>query len=566
MRKRFINACLALMIAGMWSCGGGNKATENDEKQDTAQTTANNAGNKEATGIATKVKDYQTVKLTTDLSQLSDKEKQMLPLMIEAAKIMDELFWLQAYGDKNALLSKTQDDATKRYIEINYGPWDRLDGNKPFVEGVGEKPKGAQFYPADMTKEEYEKLDNKDKGSLYTIIRRKEDKSLEVVPYSDMYNERLTKAAELLKKAAELAENESLKKYLNLRAEAFLNNQYKASDMAWMDLKDNGLDLIIGPIENYEDALNGAKAAFEAYVLVKDKAWSEKLARYAKLLPDLQKGIPVEDKYKKETPGSNSQLAAFDVIYYAGDCNAGSKTIAVNLPNDEGIQLEKGTRRSQLKNTMKAKFDNILLPISKTLIAEDQRANVTFDAFFQNVMFHEVAHGLGIKNTITGKGLVRKALGNTASAIEEGKADILGLYMVTKLREMKELTEGNLNDNYVSFLASIFRSVRFGATSSHGKANMVCFNFFQKMGAFTRSENGSYKVDFEKFPEAVKGLTNKLLTLQGEGDYDATKKFLDEMAKVSEQLQKDLDRLQSAGIPKDIVFEQGLEALGLTAQ
>ena len=567
MKKRFTNICLALMLAGsLWSCGGGTKATEGSEKQDSTQTTTDNTNNNEATGIAAMVKEYKKVKLTTDLSQLSDKEKQMLPLMIEAAKIMDELFWMQSYGDKNAILGKAKDEATKQYLTINYGPWDRLNGNKPFIEGIGEKPKGAQFYPADMTKEEYDKLDNKDKGSLYTIIRRKEDKSLEVVPYSVVYKEKLTKAAELLKKAAELAENESLKKYLNLRAEAFLNDQYKASDMAWMDLKDNGLDLIIGPIENYEDALYNAKAAFEAYVLVKDKAWSEKLARYAKLLPDLQKGIPVEDKYKKEKPGSNSQLAALDVIYYAGDCNSGSKTIAVNLPNDESIQLEKGTRRSQLKNTMRAKFDHILLPISKMLIAEDQRANVTFDAFFQNVMFHEVAHGLGIKNTITGKGTVRKALGNTYSAIEEGKADILGLYMVTKLREMKELAEGKLNDNYVSFLASIFRSVRFGATSSHGKANMVCFNFFKKMGAFTRGEDGTYKVNFEKFPEAVKGLTNKLLTLQGDGDYEATKKFLDEMGVVPAELQKDLNSLKSAGIPKDLIFEQGLEALGLTAQ
>lgn len=567
MKKRFTNICLALMLAGsLWSCGGGNKATEGGEKQDSTQTTTDNANNNEATGIAAKVNEYKKVKLTTDLSQLSDKEKQMLPLMIEAAKIMDELFWMQSYGDKNEILGKAKDEATKQYLTINYGPWDRLDNNKPFVEGIGEKPKGAQFYPADMTKEEYDKLDNKDKDDLYTIVRRKEDKSLEVVPYSVVYKEKLTKAAELLKKAAELAENESLKKYLNLRAEAFLNDQYKASDMAWMDLKDNGLDLIIGPIENYEDALFNAKAAFEAYVLVKDKAWSEKLARYAKLLPDLQKGIPVEDKYKKEKPGSNSQLAALDVIFYAGDCNSGSKTIAVNLPNDESIQLEKGTRRSQLKNTMRAKFDHILMPISKMLIAEDQRANVTFDAFFQNVMFHEVAHGLGIKNTITGKGTVRKALGNTYSAIEEGKADILGLYMVTKLREMKELAEGKLTDNYVSFLASIFRSVRFGATSSHGKANMVCFNFFKKMGAFTRGEDGTYKVNFEKFPEAVKGLTNKLLTLQGDGDYEATKKFLDEMGVVKEELKKDLERLKSAGIPKDLIFEQGLEALGLTAQ
>lgn len=570
MNKRIItNACLALLISGgLWSCGGSStKATEGDTTATTKDSAAKTTPDtKDVSGVASKLKDYQTVKLTTDLSQLTDKEKQMIPLLIEAAQVMDDLFWQQAYGDKNEALAKAKNEDEKKYIAINYGPWDRLDDNKPFIEGVGEKPAGANFYPQDMTKEEYDKLANKDKGSLYTIIRRKEDKSLEVVPYSVAYKEKLTKAAELLKKAAELAENPSLKKYLSLRAEAFLTDQYKASDMAWMDLKDNGLDVIIGPIENYEDKINGAKAAFEAYILVKDKDWSKKLARYAALLPQLQKGIPVEEKYKKETPGSNSQLAAFDVVYYAGDCNAGSKTIAVNLPNDESIQLEKGTRRSQLKNTMKAKFDNIVTPISNVLIAEGQRSNISFDAFFQNVMFHEVAHGLGIKNTIDGKGTVRKALGNTASAIEEGKADILGLYMVTELRKMKELTEGTLNNNYVTFLASIFRSIRFGAASSHGKANMVCFNFFQKMGAFTRGEDGTYKVDFEKFPEAVKGLTNKLLTLQGNGDYEATKKFLEEMAVPSEQLKKDLARLKTAGIPKDIVFEQGLDALGLTAQ
>lgn len=568
MKKFITNACLALLISGsLWSCGGSsNKATENDDTTKDSSASNTQADSKPANdvnGIASKLKDYQTVKLTTDLSQLSEKEQQMIPLLIEAAQIMDALFWKQAYGNKEEALSRAKDEDTKKYVMINYGPWDRLDGNKPFIEGVGEKPKGAQFYPTDMTKEEYEKLGNKDKGSLYTILRRKEDKSIEIIPYSVAYKEQLTKAADLLKKAAELAENSSLKKYLNLRAEAFLTDQYKASDLAWMDLKDNGLDVIIGPIENYEDALNGAKAAFEAYILVKDKAWSKKLARYAKLLPDLQKGIPVDEKYKQETPGSSSQLAAFDVIYYAGDCNGGSKTIAVNLPNDETVQLEKGTRRSQLKNAMKAKFDNIVVPISHTLINTDQRSNISFDAFFQNVMFHEVAHGLGIKNTITGKGTVRKALSNTASAIEEGKADILGLYMVTKLREMKELNEGTLNNNYVTFLASIFRSVRFGTASSHGKANMVCFNFFKKMGAFTRNEDGTYKVDFTKFPEAVKGLTNKLLTLQGDGDYEATKKFLDEMAQVSDELKADLDRLKTAGIPKDIVFEQGLEALGL---
>lgn len=568
MNKHITNACLALLISGgLWSCGGSStKATEGDTTAITDSAKNTKPESKELSGIASKLKDYQTVKLTTDLTQLTDKEKQMIPLLIEAAQLMDDLFWQQAYGDKNEALAKAKNEDEKKYIAINYGPWDRLDDNKPFIEGVGKKPEGANLYPQDMTKAEYDKLANKDKESLYTVIRRKEDKSLEVIPYSVEYKEKLTKAAELLKKAAELAENPSLKKYLTLRAEAFLTDQYKASDIAWMDLKDNGLDVIIGPIENYEDKVNGVKAAFEAYILVKDKDWSKKLARYATLLPKLQKGIPVDEKYKKETPGSNSQLAAFDVVYYAGDCNAGSKTIAVNLPNDPGIQLEKGTRRSQLKNTMKVKFDNIVVPISNVLIAEGQRSNISFEAFFQNVMFHEVAHGLGIKNTIDGKGTVGKALGNTASAIEEGKADILGLYMVTELRKMKELTEGTLNNNYVTFLASIFRSVRFGTASSHGKANMVCFNFFQKMGAFTRGEDGTYQVDFEKFPEAVKALTNKLLTLQGNGDYKATKQFLDEMAVPSDQLKKDLARLKTAGIPKDIVFEQGLEALGLTAQ
>ena len=248
---------------------------------------------------------------------------------------------------------------------------------------------------------------------------------------------------------------------LSLRSQALLDDQFKPSDMAWMDMKSNDIDFVVGPIESYEDQLFGYKTAYEAYVLIKDKSWSERLAKFAKLLPVLQVGLPVDDKYKTETPGTDSDLNAYDVLYYAGHSNAGSKTIAINLPNDETVQLEKGSRRLQLKNAMQAKFDKILVPISEVLVDPSQRKYITFDAFFGNTMFHEVAHGLGIKNTITGKGTVTQALKQFASAQEEGKADILGLYMVEKLFSMGELTEGEVMDNYVTFMAGIFRSVRF---------------------------------------------------------------------------------------------------------
>jgi hypothetical protein len=299
-------------------------------------------------------------------------------------------------------------------------------------------------------------------------------------------------------------------------------------------------------------------------VLIKDRAWSERLTRYARFLPSLQEGLPVRDELKAETPGSDVDLNAYDVVYYAGDCNAGSKTIAINLPNDETVQLEKGSRRLQLKNAMRAKFDLILVPIADLLIAEDQRAHITFDAFFGNTMFHEVAHGLGIKNTITGRGTVREALSEHASALEEGKADILGLYMVSQLRERGEIAEGTLMDNYVTFLAGIFRSVRFGASSAHGKANMIRFNFFEEMGAFRRDEaTGRYSVDVDGMEAAVEALTRKILTVQGEGDYDEAGRIVGELGLIGPALQAELDRLSSAGIPVDIVFEQGESVLDL---
>ncbi len=375
----------------------------------------------------------------------------------------------------------------------------------------------------------------------------------------------MARASLELLSAAEFADNPGLKKYLTLRAEALLTGEYQTSDLAWMDMKDNTLDIIIGPIETYEDQLFGYKSGAEAYVLVKDQEWSERLSRYAALLPMLQEGLPVPEEYRQETPGTDSDLNAYDAIYYAGESNAGSKTIAINLPNDEEVQLEKGTRRLQLKNTMRAKFDKILIPITDVLIAEDQRSHVTFDAFFSNTMFHEVAHGLGIKHTLDGSGTVRTALKEHASALEEGKADILGLYMVTKLQEEGEL-DVDVRDNMVTFLAGIFRSTRFGASSAHGRANMIRFNFFREMEAFTRDEAaGTYSANFARMQEANEALAEKILRFQGDGDYEGVAEFVAKYGRVGAELKRDLDRLADVGIPVDIVFEQGYSVLGTSS-
>lgn len=510
-----------------------------------------------------KLTKFEKVKLTADISHLSSNEKQMLSILFDVAQIMEEIYWQQAFGDKEAFLKGIEDKELRNFAIINYGPWNRLDNNSPFIENYVAKPKGANFYPTDMTDEEFERFDDDRKTSLYTLIRRNEAGNLQCIPYSEAYREQHEKAAELLRQAADLAEDDGLRTYLNLRAEALLTDEYQPSDMAWMDMKTSSIDFVVGPIENYEDALYGYKAAHESFILIKDKEWSEKLSKYASFLPNLQKGLPVDDKYKKEVPGSDADLNAYDVIYYAGDCNAGSKTIAINLPNDEEVQLQKGSRKLQLKNSMQAKFDKIVIPISEMLIAKDQRKYVTFDAFFANVMFHEVAHGLGIKNTINGKGTVRKVLKAYYSAIEEGKADIFGLYLVTKLSEMGEYDNGELMDNYVTFMASLFRSIRFGLASSHGKANMIRFNFFNKMGAFIRNSNGTYSVNFEKMKIAMVKHMQDILKIQGDGDFYAAKKLIEEQAVIPAQLQKDLDRINNANIPVDIYFEQGKDVMGL---
>lgn len=514
------------------------------------------------TTIKDRLDDYVKVALKTDISKLSDNEKQVLTLLIQAADVMNDLYWEQSYGDKASLLAKIKDETTKEFVLINYGPWDRMDDNFPFVDGVEKKPDGANFYPSDMTKEEFEKADFVGKNDSYAMVRRNESGKLKSIPYHVYFKDKLVKAATLLLDAAKITEDLSFKNYLEQRANALLTDQFDLSDRTWIDMKTNHLDIVIGPIENYEDGLYNIRTSYEGYVLVKDMEWSERLSKYVAFLPQLQKNLPVELKYKMEVPGSESDLNAYDVVYYAGDCNAGGKTIAINLPNDEKIQLEKGTRRLQLKNAMKEKFDKIMLPISDVLIDPNQKKHVTFDAFFANTMFHEVAHGLGIKNTINGKGMVKDALKANHAAIEEGKADILGVFMVQQLHKRGEIS-GDIKDYLTTFMAGIFRSVRFGAASDHGKANMIRFNYFKEKGAFTRNANGTYTINYEKMSAAIEQLSALILSLQGNGDFEGTDKLIKESGVIHPELQGDLNKLKVANIPVDLIFEQGKSVLGI---
>ena len=518
----------------------------------------------EISEIQQKVDEYAEFTLTTDLSVLSEKEKQLLPIFIQIADIMDDLYWDQYFGPENrASLDTISDPAVKAFAMLQYGAWDRLGEEKPFIPGYGERPAGCNFYPLDMTAEEYEALADPEKSSQYTVIRRDENGALKVVPYHVEYADRLAKVDSLMGLAIDLAEDPGLKTYLTERRKALLTDDYYASDVAWMNMKQSKLDFVVGPIENYDDALYGNKTSYESFILVKDEKWSNDLAKFVGMLPMLQQELPCDPKYKPAMKGSASDLNVYDVIYYAGDCNAGSKTIAINLPNDERIHKTMGARRLQLKNAMQAKFETILMPISNLLVCDEQIDNINFNAFFSNVCFHEVAHGLGIKNTVTDGKSMREALGNQYSNWEEAKADICGLFLTTKLIEMGEITNCTKEDAYVTFIAGILRSVRFGATEAHGIANMMCFNYMQDNGAFTRNEQGKYVIDIAKAEEAMKSWAALILQVEGEGDVNFAAKYSAENGKVRADLQKDLDLIASNNIPRDIRYNQGLKALGL---
>ena len=450
-----------------------------------------------------KVEEYASVELKSDLvNNLSDKEKELVRIFFQVGKITDDLFWKQTFGDKSKLDTIT-DSYAKEFAMIHYGAWNRLDNNKPFLAGYGEKPDVCNYYPLDITEAEFNAFEDENKDSWYTVIRRNEDGSPKSVWYHEAYAPEIERICALLEKAVALAEDPGLKTYLEKRIEAFKTDDYLASDLAWMDMKDSKIDFVTGPIETYDDKFRETKASYESFILLKDEARSKELAKFVAMLPALQKELPCPPEYKTFVPGTSSDLNVYDAVYYAGDCNAGSKTIAINLPNDERVHALKGTRRLQLRNSMKAKFDKILLPIGQLVVTPEQQKYLNFG----------------------------------------------------------EITNITTEDAMATYIAGILRSVRFGAASSHGKANMMCFNYMEKAGAFSRDDKGQYVIDFAKAKEAMNGWATLILQTQGDGNVEFAKKYREKNGGITPALQADLDRINGAGIPRDITFVQGEEVL-----
>jgi len=520
---------------------------------------------RKAPDIVDRLFKYAPTPIAFEEALLTVEQREVLEKLVQAAKHMDNIFWRQAYHEGSSmkeLLERSSDPFDKDYLDfliINFGPFDRQDGNKPFL-GTALKPPGAGFYPPDLTEKEFQEYiashpEVKESfESPYTVIKRK-GAELAAVPYNEEYRDDLEPAARYLKEAAGITTNASLKRYLDQRAEDLLRNDYYESDCLWIDLMDNVVEIVIGPFEVYEDNLMGIKAAYEAFVYINDLEEMKKLKGYLDHLGDMQKNLPVEKKYKDAViAGLESPLNVVIEVFTAGDTKAGIQTSAFVLPNDERVREEKGTKKVFLKNMMEAKFNKSLVPISKRILTAEDAEFVSFYAYFTETLLHEIAHVLGV-NYVTlpdsTRTTVNKALKDRYSTIEEAKADIVGLYNIHLLMDKGLIPREKEKEIYTTYLAGFFRSMRFGVASAHGMANLMEFNFIKEKGGFTYDEAaGKFKVNPEKMKEAVKALARELLILEGDGNYENAAKFIDRYAKMDELITRTIEKLQD--IPVDI--------------
>jgi hypothetical protein len=516
--------------------------------------------------LAKKIDRFAPTTLTADVAKLSANDRLALNKIIAAAKLLDPLFLRQVWSGNDALEKKLMADTSPagrlrlQYFYINDGPWSRLDNNEPFIEGVPqEKPLQANYYPDDMSKDEFnawvQTLSDSDKQKatgFFYLIRRGADKKLMTVPYSQAYKEYLEPAARLLREAAGLTSNATLKNFLNKRADAFGSDDYYESDVAWMDL-DSPIDATIGPYETYEDELFSYKAAFEAYITIRDDAETAKLARFSAHLQELENNLPIDPGYRNPKLGAASPIRVVNEVFGSGEGNSGVQTAAFNLPNDERVVKEKGSKRVMLKNVQDAKFNKTLIPISKVVLSPGDQAALSFDSFFTHILCHELMHGLGPHNiTVDGQETtVRKQLKELYSAIEEAKADMTGLWALQYMIDHGIIDKGMERTLYTTYLASMFRSVRFGITEAHGRGVAMQFNYLTDEGAIKFDEaKGTFSVDQTKVKDAVTKLTHDLLTLEAEGSYDTAKSMLDRYAVIRPAMQQALDKLK--GVPVDI--------------
>jgi hypothetical protein len=498
-----------------------------------------------------RLKRFVPVELEADLSRLSSSERKMLPLLEQAARAMERPFWIQNYGDPEPLLASIPEEEVRHYVRMNYGPWDRLHQDQPILSGVSSRPAGANFYPAGMTQEEFKAVaaQSPNLKSPFTMVRRGAADHLVAIPYHTFFQAHVRLAAEKLRQAAKLAESRDLQNFLNLRAEALLTDDYHASNLAWMAMQDNTLDILIGPME-IEDRLMGIKTAYAASILVKDWESSSSLVQFTEMLPRLQASLPVPATYRQQEPGLESDLNVYEAVHFAGnDCFA--KPSGIAWPDDEEIQLSKGTRSLLLRNVIQAKFKALLMPLAEILIASDQRLHVTPEADFNFVMFHELAHGLGIKHTLQDGNPVRKVLGEYHHAIEEGKADLVGLFIASQLHRWGRISESQLRELYVTALVRLLYNY-------DGVQSVTRLNYFKERGAYSRDpKTGTYRVHPEHMTAAIKSLAEQLLRFQGDSDYQGARAFLARDGQPDEDLQRDIERLEAAKLPLGILLEDG---------
>ena len=513
-----------------------------------------------------KIARFAPTDISVDITNLTPGDTKALHKIIKAAQLMDPIFLRQVWSGNADLLKKLEMDSTTagqellHYFQINMGPWSLLDNNAPFIDGAPSvKPVGANYYPEDMTKENFSawthglKTNEREKAmGFFSVIQKTNDGTLRTVPYSDEYREWLEPAAKLLREAAQSTDNNTLKKYLVSRAEAFASNDYYASDVAWMEL-DAPIELTIGPYETYMDELFNYKAAFEVFVTLRDEAESAKLEKFSGYLQDIENNLPFDVKYRNPKLAALSPIRVVDVLYAAGEGNRGVQTAAYNLPNDERVIREKGSKRVMLKNMQEAKFNTVLMPISKIVLAPSQQHCVSFDAFFTHILAHELMHGLGPHHImVNGKETnVRQELKELYSALEEAKADMTGLFALQFLIDKGLLEKKMEEEMYTTFLASMFRSVRFGTHEAHGKGVAIQFNYLFDEGAIKVDElEGTFSINNIKIKNAVKKLTGELLTIEAEGSYAKAKELIAKYAVIRPAMQKGLDTLGS--IPIDI--------------
>lgn len=509
--------------------------------------------NEQKSSIQRKVDEYKTVRIAApDLSGISDNGKEVLNLYRFAADQADSIYWKQAFGDKSEMTALT-DEATRTFAMINYGPWDRITG-ETFVNGYGARPAGLNFYPADMTAEEFEAFDDPDKSSPFTLLRRNAEGGLETVWYHDAYKENINKICSYLKAAADITIRESVRNYLLKKIDALRSDNYYDCDLAWLDMEDSKMDLILGPDEVSDDQLLGLKASYEAFVLLKDEKQTENLKKIITHLPEFQASLPCADEYKTFAPGAESRIHACTALYYAGQANAGIKVIALNLPFNSKVQEEKGTKTILLENIINEKFNRIVFPAGLALLNDSHALNRS--AFFSNIACREIAHGLGVKETVNGKGSVASALGNEAAEFEEMKANMVGLFISYNLvKKHQSIGLTTPEDVLATYLANLLRSERFGEGEPLGRANIMIYNYLSKKDAFRRTPAGKYDIDYAIFYDAVTELSGRILEIQATGDYESAKAFSAEYGSVPETLKEDVRTLKLEGVPTDLRFE-----------